>query len=57
MSDTLRIALAQINPQEGAIAANADRIRAARAEAARAGAELLVTPEFSIAGYPPEDLV
>ena len=57
MPDTLRIALAQINPHEGAIAANADRIRAARAEAARAGADLLVTPEFSIAGYPPEDLV
>ncbi|MBU8539547.1 NAD+ synthase [Falsiroseomonas tokyonensis] len=57
MTNQLRIALAQINPHEGALDANADRIRRARAEAAEAGADLLVTPEFSIAGYPPEDLV
>jgi NAD+ synthase len=57
MTDRLRIALAQINPHEGALGANAARIRAARAEAAAAGADLLVTPEFSIAGYPAEDLV
>ena len=57
MTDRLRIALAQINPHEGALDANAARIRRARAEAAAAGADLLVTPEFSIAGYPPEDLV
>ena len=57
MTDRLRIALAQINPHEGALDANADRIRRARAEAAAAGSDLLVTPEFSIAGYPPEDLV
>ncbi|MGX9963906.1 NAD+ synthase [Roseomonas sp. F4] len=57
MTNRLRIALAQINPHEGALDANADRIRRARAEAANAGADLLITPEFSIAGYPPEDLV
>ena len=55
--DTLRVALAQLNPHEGQIAANLAQIRAARAEAAAMGADLLVTPEFSIAGYPPEDLV
>lgn len=54
---TLRIALAQMNPHEGEIRANAATIRRLRAEAAAKGAELLVTPEFSIAGYPPEDLV
>jgi NAD+ synthase len=53
----LRIALAQLNPHEGQVEANLSAIRAARAEAARLGADLLVTPEFSIAGYPPEDLV
>jgi NAD+ synthase len=53
----LRIALAQLNPHEGQIDHNLARIRAARAEAARLGADLVVTPEFSIAGYPPEDLV
>ena len=55
--DMLRIALAQLNPHEGQIDANLRQIRAARVEAAAMGADLLVTPEFSIAGYPPEDLV
>ncbi len=54
---TLRIALAQIDPHEGEVTANLARIRAARAEAAAQGADLVVTAEFSIAGYPPEDLV
>ena len=54
---SLRIALAQMNPHVGEVRANAARIRALRAEAAALGADLLVTPEFSIAGYPPEDLV
>jgi NAD+ synthase len=57
MLDTLRIALAQINPHMGALRDNAARVRAARAEGARLGADLVVTPEFSIAGHPPEDLV
>jgi NAD+ synthase len=53
----LRIALAQINPHEGQIDRNLAQIRAVRARAAELGADLVVTPEFSIAGYPPEDLV
>jgi len=57
MSDTLRIALAQLNPHEGQVVYNLANIRRARAEAARLGADLVVTPEFSIAGYPAEDLV
>ena len=57
MSDALKLALAQIDPHEGQIRFNTERIRAARAEGARLGADLVVTPEFSIAGYPPEDLV
>ncbi|WP_237213755.1 NAD+ synthase [Falsiroseomonas oryziterrae] len=57
MNDRLRIALAQIDAHLGDLQGNAARIRAARAEAARLGADLVVTPEFSIAGYPPEDLV
>ena len=54
---SLRIALAQFNPHEGQIDRNLSKIRQLRAQAAEAGADLLVTPEFSIAGYPPEDLV
>jgi NAD+ synthase len=57
MSETLRIAIAQLNPHEGQVIHNLAGIRRARAEAARLGADLVVTPEFSIAGYPPEDLV
>ncbi len=57
MTDTLRIALAQINPHAGEIEANVAAIKRARAEAARLGADLVVTPEFSVGGYPPEDLV
>ena len=57
MSDTLNIAIAQINLHLGAIDKNLAKLRAARAEGARLGADLVVTPELSIAGYPPEDLV
>ncbi len=57
MTDTLSIAIAQLNPTVGKIAANIDRIRSARAEAANKGAELVVTGELSVSGYPPEDLV
>ena len=57
MTDRLSIAIAQINPTVGDISANAERVRAARAEAARAGADLVITSELVISGYPPEDLV
>ncbi|MBC6439926.1 MAG: NAD+ synthase [Rhodospirillales bacterium] len=57
MTDTLRIALAQLNPTVGAVEANADKVLAARADAAAQGADLMVTPELVINGYPPEDLV
>jgi NAD+ synthase len=57
MQDTLKIAMAQLNPHVGGIDANLAMIRAARDEARRLGADLLVTPELSICGYPPEDLV
>ena len=56
-SDRLAIAVAQLNPIVGDIAGNADRARAARAEAARARAELVALPELFLSGYPPEDLV
>jgi NAD+ synthase len=57
MSDTLRIALAQINPEVGGVRRNLDILRRARAAGARLGADLVVAPEFAIGGYPPEDLV
>ena len=57
MADTLNLALAQINTTVGDIAGNLDRIRAARAEAKGQGADLVVFPELTVSGYPPEDLV
>jgi len=57
MTDQLSIAIAQLNPTVGAVDANIDLVRKARAEAASAGADLLVTGELVMSGYPPEDLV
>ncbi len=55
--DRLAIAIAQLNPTVGDIAGNAEKVRRARVQAARDGADLVVYPELFIAGYPPEDLV
>ena len=55
--DTLRLALAQLNPTVGDVAGNLALARAARAEAAAAGADVIVFTELFLAGYPPEDLV
>ena len=57
MTDRLSIAIAQLNPTVGDIAGNAERLRAARAEARRAGADLVIASELVVSGYPPEDLV
>src|ERR1700742_719963 len=57
MTDRFRIALAQLNPLMGDIAGNLRKARAARAEAAKAGADLVLFSELFIVGYPPEDLV
>jgi len=57
MTDSLKIALAQRNPTVGDIRGNAERARAARAEAAKAGADLVCFTELFITGYPPEDLI
>jgi len=57
MKDTLRIALAQMNPVMGDIPGNSRLIIAARAAAAARNADLLMLPELALIGYPPEDLV
>ena len=53
----MRLALAQLDPTVGDLAGNAALIRAAVERAAAQGAELVVSPELAICGYPPEDLV
>jgi predicted amidohydrolase len=54
---SLKLAVAQINCTVGDLAGNARRILDAAGEAAAAGADLLLTPELALCGYPPEDLL
>jgi NAD+ synthetase len=53
----MQVAIAQLDQMVGDLAANARAILAAAAEAERADATLVVTPELSLCGYPPEDLL
>ncbi|MDJ0725021.1 MAG: NAD+ synthase [Prochloraceae cyanobacterium] len=53
----MKIAIAQLNPTIGNISANARQILAAAEESAKLGARLLLTPELSLCGYPPRDLL
>src|SRR5918911_1525856 len=55
--NTLKLALAQLNPTVGDILGNLNKARETRAEAARLGADVVMFPEMFLAGYPPEDLV
>jgi NAD+ synthase len=55
--DRLVISLAQLNPTMGDIAGNVARLEAALDTARSQGADLLVTSELMVSGYPPEDLV
>ena len=52
-----KIALAQINPLLGDLSGNAQLIHKAALSAHSQGAKLVVTPELSLTGYPPEDLL
>ncbi len=54
---SLNICVAQLNLTVGDLAGNASKIIAASREAYAQGARLVVTPELSICGYPPEDLL
>ena len=53
----MRLALGQLNPLVGDLAGNARRILEAAHQAQRDGARLLLTPELSLWGYPPRDLL
>ncbi len=57
MSKTVRIAVAQINCILGDLAGNTAKILDCAARAKTAGAAVLLTPELSLCGYPPEDLL
>lgn len=53
----MNVGLAQINPVVGDFPGNAKRILAAYRACLDAGADLVITPELSLVGYPPRDLV
>lgn len=53
----MKIALVQLNPTVGALKANAELIITKAQEATAQGADLIVFPELTLTGYPPEDLI
>src|SRR5450830_602262 len=53
----MKVAIAQINCVVGDVAGNVRKIIASAIQAKAQGATLLVTPELSLCGYPPEDLL
>lgn len=53
----MKVGLAQLNPLVGDVSANVRRIAAAARTLKDLGAELVVTPELAVAGYPPKDLL
>jgi NAD+ synthase (glutamine-hydrolysing) len=53
----MKIAIAQLNPTVGDLPGNAQKILAAAQQAAAQGAALMLTPELSLCGYPPRDLL
>ncbi len=57
MNGELKIALAQLNPVMGDLAGNTKKLIEARRAAAALDADLLITGELYLCGYPPEDLV
>ncbi|RME69524.1 MAG: NAD+ synthase, partial [Chloroflexi bacterium] len=53
----IRLALAQLNLTVGDIAGNAEKVRAALDRARSQAADIVIFPELTLAGYPPEDLL
>ncbi|NBT74368.1 MAG: NAD+ synthase [Betaproteobacteria bacterium] len=54
---TLKILVAQLNATVGDLVGNAERIRQSAHRAYAQGAQVVLTPELSLVGYPPEDLL
>lgn len=53
----MKIGFAQINPIVGDLSGNFEKIAGAYERLTAAGAELVVTPELAVTGYPPQDLL
>ncbi len=54
---TVNVAIAQINSTVGDLAGNSAKIAESAQRASQQGADILITPELSLVGYPPEDLL
>ena len=54
---TVQVALAQLNCIVGDISANLAKIALVARRAAELGADVVLTPELGLVGYPPEDLL
>jgi NAD+ synthase (glutamine-hydrolysing) len=57
MSSNVKVAVAQLNCTVGDFEGNSKKIIDVAGRATAAGADLLLTPELSLTGYPPEDLL
>jgi NAD+ synthase (glutamine-hydrolysing) len=57
MTHHIRFALAQINPTLGDLEGNSEKIIQHIREAEAAGADVVIFPELTLTGYPPEDLL
>lgn len=53
----MKIAIAQLNPTIGDLVGNSRKILEVAHQVANQGVELLLTPELSLCGYPPRDLL
>ena len=53
----MRIGLAQINSTVGDLAGNHQRLLTAYRKLVEQGADLVITPELALTGYPPQDLL
>ena len=54
---TVKVAIAQMNSTVGDLAGNRAKILDLSRRAFEAGADIVLTPELSLVGYPPEDLL
>ena len=56
-SSSMSVALAQLNSHLGDVSANCQKLLQMRERAAAKGADIILTPEMFLAGYPADDLV
>ena len=54
---TMKIGIAQLNNIVGDLSGNAEAIVSAYNQSVAKGAEIVITPELSLTGYPPRNLV